>query len=68
MASWNPIDDDMLKNELTIDKLGYRARILNQLKEDSINYTLKLKRKNIEFIEYTNQQNMNKDSCKCIIY
>lgn len=68
MVSWNPIDDDMLKNELAIDKLGYRARILNQLKEDSINYTLKLKRKNIEFIEYTNQQNMNQDSCKCIIY
>ena len=36
--SKNPLNDDILKNEFHIDKLGHRARILNKLKEESKNY------------------------------
>ena len=33
--SKNPLNDDILKNEFRIEKLGHRARILNKLKEES---------------------------------
>jgi hypothetical protein len=36
--SKNPLNNDILKNELKIEKLGHRTRILNKLKEDSQNY------------------------------
>ena len=36
--SKNPLNDDILKNEFRIEKLGHRARILNKLKEESKNY------------------------------
>jgi len=29
-----PLTDDVLRNEIGIDKLGYRTRILGKLKED----------------------------------
>ena len=36
--SKNPLNDETLKNEFAIDKLGHRARILNKLKEESKKY------------------------------
>jgi hypothetical protein len=47
--SKNPLTEEILKNELKIDKLGYRARILNKLKEDSKNYVKYLRDSIITF-------------------
>ena len=41
--SKNPLNDDILKNEFRIEKLGHRARILNKLKEESKKYLKNLR-------------------------
>ena len=38
MESKNPLTDEILKNEILIEKLGYRMRILNKLKSENIVY------------------------------
>ena len=38
LLSNNPLTDEILKNDLGIDKLGYRASILNKLKEELNSY------------------------------
>jgi hypothetical protein len=38
-----PLTDDKIKNELGIDKLGHRTRIINKIKEECPNYLNKLK-------------------------
>ena len=43
MASKNPITDEILKDELRINKIGHRARIINKLLEEGIRYNNKLK-------------------------
>ena len=43
MESKNPITDSILKNELGINKIGHRARIINKLMEDGKKYINKLK-------------------------
>jgi hypothetical protein len=35
----------MIKNEIGIEKVGHRARLINKLKDDSKNYVKKLKKK-----------------------
>ena len=47
--SKNPLNDDILKNEFNITKLGHRARILNKLKQESKNYSNFLRSSNITF-------------------
>ena len=45
----NPLNNDILKNELNIDKLGHRTRILNKLKEDSKNYLKNMRNSIVTF-------------------
>ena len=37
MESKNPINDEILKEEIGIDKIGHRSRIINKLNEDAKN-------------------------------
>ena len=43
MESKNPITDEILKNDLGINKIGHRARIINKLLEEGKKYNNKLK-------------------------
>ena len=47
--SKNPLNNDILKNELNIEKLGHRTRILNKLKEESKNYLNNLRNSSVTF-------------------
>ena len=49
LLSNNPLTDQILKNDLGIDKLGYRARILNKLKEELNSYSNNLKNSVVSF-------------------
>lgn len=42
MLSKQPLTEELLENEIKIDKIGYRARILNKLKEDAVKYNHKM--------------------------
>ena len=64
MESKNPLTDEILKNEILIEKLGYRMRILNKLKEEYPLYLNKLKSENIVY-----NQNENNSICSsCIAF
>ena len=54
MISNNPLTDEILKNEILIEKLGYRLRILNKLKEEYLSYLSELKGTNIIYDEDEN--------------
>ena len=43
MESKNPLNVDMLKDEVGIEKIGHRSRIINKLKEEARSYNNKLK-------------------------
>ena len=43
MESQNPLTVEILKEEVDIDKIGYRSRIINKLKEDGRSFNNKLK-------------------------
>ena len=63
MQSKFPLTEDMIKNEIGIEKVGHRARLINKLKEDSKNYVKKLKKK---FLIIDNEK---KNNCgNCIIF
>jgi len=47
MATKNPLTEEILKNEISIDKLGYRIRIINKLLEKYPEYLNKLKNSSI---------------------
>lgn len=49
LLSCNPLTDEILKNDLGIEKLGYRARIINKLKEECPNYSFKLRESIVTF-------------------
>ena len=62
MISNNPLTDLILKNEILIEKLGYRLRILNKLREEWPSYLKELKGANII---YNKEENCNIcDNCK----
>ena len=63
MISKNPLTDDILKNEIEINKIGHRSRILNKLIEESKEFVKKLKKKAF-FITYGKEAK----SCECIIF
>ena len=63
MISKNPLNDDILKNDLEINKIGHRTRILNRLIEDSKDFNKKLKNK---IFVFTNRK--EDKSCDCAIY
>ena len=62
MSSKNPLTNEILKNDISVDKLGYRIRILNKLIEDSQIYINKLKDKNLAY------ENESDRRCNCIIF
>ena len=64
MASSNPINNEILKEELGIEKIGYRSRIINKLKEDSRRYIGELE---INMLVINNEEE-KKNNCQCIIY
>ena len=62
MESQSPLTLEILKEEIGIDKIGHRSRIINKLKEDSRSYINKLKTS----ILLVGNSNNNK-FCDCII-
>ena len=64
MASSNPLTNEILKDELKIEKIGYRARIINKLKEDSKKYIEELELNMLAI----NNGDEKTDNCQCLIY
>ena len=62
MLSKNPLNDDSLKNEIEINKIGHRSRILNRLKEDSKEFNKNMRKKGLFII--TGKESK---SCDCTI-
>ena len=75
MKSRQPITDDILRSEIGIEKLGYRMRIINKLKSESINYIQRLHNGNIRngksnliYLERKNNGNNNEFCNMCCIF
>jgi hypothetical protein len=73
MLSKNPLTDEILKDDIEIDKYGYRLRLLNKLLEDSSTYMQKYKSliTNNTLNSYTiNFETENEKTlpCKCFIF
>ena len=64
MISKNPLTDEILKNEILIEKLGYRSRILNKLKEEYPSYLNNLKNTSTLF----NKTENNRVCSDCTIF
>ena len=62
MLSKNPLNDDSLKNEIEINKIGHRSSILNRLKEDSKEFNKNMRKKGLFII--TGKESK---SCDCTI-
>ena len=63
MISKNPLNEDILKNEIEINKIGHRSRIINKLIEESKDFKKRLKKKSFVFTKGKDAK-----SCDCIIY
>ena len=63
--SKNPLNDDTLMDELGIEKLGHRTRILNKLKEDSKIYFNHLRE---SIVTFHAEENNTKNCSECIIF
>ena len=63
MESQSPLTAEILKEEMGIDKIGHRSRIINKLKEDGRSYINKLKTS----ILLVGNANNNK-FCDCILF
>ena len=63
METENPLTTEILRDELGIDKIGYRSRILNKLKEEGRNLNNRLKTS----ILIVNNRGDDKN-CECIIF
>ena len=63
MESKQPLTNEILQNELGIDKLGYRARILNKLTEEGRILWNKLKT-SILIVD----KGTNNNGCECVIF
>ena len=61
LLSNNPLTDEILKNELGIDKLGHRTRILNKIIEECPSYLDKLKDTVVTF--YKNEKIKKCNEC-----
>ena len=64
METKNPLTEEILKNEILIEKLGYRMRILNKLKEEYPLYLNNLKNENIVY----NKNENNRLCSSCIAF
>ena len=63
MESQNPLTAEILKEEVGIDKIGHRSRIINKLKEDGRSYINKLKTSVLLV-----GNNNNTKFCDCVIF
>ena len=79
MISKQPLTEDILFNDIGIEKVGYRMRLINKLKNESNNYIYKVKngiignnnfhiKKNSIVLESQKNNNNNNEFCNCIIY
>ena len=72
MISKNPLTNEILENDLNINKYGHRIKILNKLKEDSNNFYIKYKYNENYNINNNNEINLqtfdNQSNCNCIIF
>ena len=64
MISQNPLTSEMLKEEIGIDKIGYRSRIINKLKDEAKFFLGQLKTKTL----IINKSDENSNNCQCIIF
>ena len=63
METENPLTTEILRDEIGIDKIGYRSRILNKLKEEGRNLNNKLKTSAL----IVNNKGDDKN-CECFIF
>ena len=63
MESKNPLTNEILRDEVGVDKIGYRSRILNKLKDEGRSLNNKLKTSVLVLGEGENEKN-----CECQIY
>ena len=63
METENPLTTQILKDEINIDKIGYRSRILNKLKEEGRSLNNKLKTS----VLVVNNRGDDKN-CECILF
>ena len=63
MISGNPLTSEILKEEIGIDKIGYRSRIINKLKDEARSYLRQLKTKTLVI----NKGEENANNCQCFI-
>ena len=63
METESPINQEILNDEIGIDIIGYRSRILNKLKEDGKSLNNKLKTTTLVVNNIGNDKN-----CECLIY
>ena len=63
MISDNPLTSEILKEEIGIDKIGYRSRIINKLKDEARSYLGQLKTKTLVI----NKGEENTNNCQCFI-
>ena len=73
MISKQPLTEDILFNDIGIEKVGYRMRLINKLKNESNNYIYKVNnnfhiKKNSIVLESQKNNNNNNEFCNCIIY
>lgn len=68
MISSNPLTNEILKEEIKIDKIGYRSRIINKLKEDSKSFINELKL-NVLIVSRDDEGKCARkyNNCQCII-
>ena len=66
MYSKNPINEQILEQDLNIKKLGYRTRLMNKIQENAKKYISELK--NSKKKEMNNKNNFIGEACKCIIF
>ena len=64
MISYNPLTTEVLKEEMGIDKIGYRSRIINKLKDEAKIFSLQLTTKVI----IINKGEEKTNNCQCIIF
>ena len=63
MESKNPLTNEILRDEIGVDKIGYRSRILNKLKDEGRSLNNKLKTSVLVLGEGENEKN-----CECQVY
>ena len=65
MISYNPLTSEMLKEEIGIDKIGYRSRIISKLKDEAKGFLGQLSTKTL-VINGGGETNPN--NCQCIAF